>query len=356
MRTPTSAARSDAPADGEVDEVDAPHEQDRDGDAAEDVGDVGIPRLHDAVPDPSQQAGIRAQAGERLQAIGRDILRELGGEVVLVDPQPGLAELREGRRKIGGVGPGLQEEVGVAGAFPLARGVHEEELRVVEGKQHVEANRRGAGDRRRHAGDGEVLGLPPVRGDQREALPQRVGAAEEALGHLVAQDDGVALGQGRGRVAPQQGEVEDLEESGIDEEELLVAGGAREGHAHEAVALVAPVPRAQADGPLHQRGEGLQLGRQGQRDHVGRGDPPHLRQGDLHVDAVDPVPLAVEAVEGPLLGGEAPGEEAEGHAQAEPGEVDGRVQAVAHEGAPGDDPVVAQHGSYSSLTNTSTPQ
>ena len=96
-------------------------------------------------------------------------------------------------------------------------------------------------------------------------------------------------------------------------------------------------------------------GSEGQPDHVGRGDLPHLRQGDLHVDAVDPVPLAVEAVEGPLLGGEAPGEEAEGHAQAEAGEVDGRVQAVAHQGAPGDDPVVAQHG-YSSLTNTSTPQ
>ena len=85
----------------------------------------------------------------------------------------------------------------------------------------------------------------------------------------MSQDDGVALGQGRGGVPPQQREVEDLEERGIDEEEFLVPGAAREGRAHHAVVPVAPSARAETHRALHVWGEGLQFGRESKFNRVG---------------------------------------------------------------------------------------
>ena len=59
-------------------------------------------------------------------------------------------------------------------------------------QQHVELNRRGARNRRGHAGDREVFGPTPL--PNRQVLAQRVGVPEQALSHFIAQDDGVALG------------------------------------------------------------------------------------------------------------------------------------------------------------------
>ena len=178
------------PADGQVDEVDAPHQQHRQGDAAEHVGDVRVPRFHDAVPGPSQQARVRAQVGEGLQMEDGEVL----GHPPFSGREQVPRHLREGGRHVGGIGAGGQKCVGIAGAFPRVRGVVEEELGVVEGQQHVEADRRGARDWRRHPGDDEVFHICRGHRGDGQALPQRIGVAEEALSHLVTEDDGVALG------------------------------------------------------------------------------------------------------------------------------------------------------------------
>ena len=185
------------------------------------------------------------------------------------------------------------------------------------------------------AGDHEVI-AGSVTPKQQSPAHGIVGA-EQQLGQLPREHDGVWRVKDRSRVAGEQGKTEQLEEPGICVQPQLFGYQVAVAQHPERVVRTHRAP--------HARDSGHQLAAEGSRcpreDVV---QSPRIRKiRPRHVDLVDLLAPGVEAVPSQLAVHVQADEDADHESRRQAAHIDGGVHAVAAQIPPGDDEVVPQH-------------
>ncbi|EGY00133.1 hypothetical protein AZA_45676 [Nitrospirillum viridazoti Y2] len=270
--------------------------------------------------------------GQRLQVQGHAGLAR--GRVQVLR-HAGCQEAGEARHQGRRLHPRLQQQVGTQEAVvPLG---------VSRGERLIPAVVETGGDVGQHFHMEDGVGrqvADDARHRQRHARGQGNGAAQDVdAGKQLArrrlrQDHGAGLADGGGGIARQEGPVEQAEIVGVGQGQVHLEHGAVAAHRH---------------GMVHHPHHGLRLrevARQGRphglglRRHRHGGAAGRVEGADQALDAVG---VGEEAVIVHLM----PDEEADhgrrGHAQRQAGDVQGGVEALAHQDPHGDLQKIAEH-------------